>query len=104
MSNKLGQPTHTTALIHRLRLMADSGGMLTRDRIKTIIESADRLEELDERVAIMTEDEPLPDHAHDFPFRMDDTLAEKVQDGVRMWAESGKSFGEFFLSGGGDKE
>lgn len=51
----LGQRTPTDKLIHRVRLMADAGGMLTRDRIKTLIESADRLEELDERVAIMSE-------------------------------------------------
>lgn len=56
MSNsKLGQRTPTTKLIHLLRLMADAGGMLTRDRIRIIIESADRLEDLDERVAIMYE-------------------------------------------------
>ena len=35
--------------------MADAGGMLTRNRLKDIIEAADRLEELDERVAIMSE-------------------------------------------------
>ena len=54
-NSKLGQPTPTTKLIHLLRFMADAGGLLTRDRIRTIIESADRLEELDERVAIMME-------------------------------------------------
>lgn len=53
--NGLGQRTPTDKLIHRLRLMADAGGVITRDRMRTIIESADRLEELDERVAIMTE-------------------------------------------------
>ena len=53
MSKGMGQPMTTNKLIHRLRLMADAGGMLTRDRIRTIIESADRLEFLDERVAIM---------------------------------------------------
>ena len=52
---KVGQPTPTNTLIHRLRLMADAGGVLTRDRIRTIIEAADRLEDLDERVAIMYE-------------------------------------------------
>lgn len=52
---KIGTPTPTTKLIHRLRLMADAGGMLTKDRIRTVIEAADRLEELDERVAIMAE-------------------------------------------------
>ena len=33
--------------------MADSGGMLSRDRIRTVIEAADRLSELDEQVASM---------------------------------------------------
>lgn len=55
MSKGLGQPTPTNKLIHRLRLMADAGGMLSRDRLRTIIEAADRLEDLDERVAIMSE-------------------------------------------------
>lgn len=45
--------TSTMALIHRLRLMADAGGMLSRDRIRIVIEAADRLEELDERIAVM---------------------------------------------------
>lgn len=51
----MGQPVPTDKLIHKLRLMADAGGMLTRDRVRTVIEAADRLEELDERVAIMEE-------------------------------------------------
>ena len=55
MSKGLGQRTPTDTLIHKLRLMADSGGVLTRDRLRVVIEAADRLEELDERVAIMTE-------------------------------------------------
>lgn len=55
MSKGLGQRTPTDKLIRRLRLMADAGGMLTRDRIRAVIEAADRLEELDERVAIMSE-------------------------------------------------
>lgn len=55
MTKGLGQRTPTVTLIHKLRLMADAGGMLTRDRIRTVIESADRLEDLDERVAIMME-------------------------------------------------
>lgn len=50
---KVGQPTPTDRLVHRLRLMADSGGVLTRDRIRTIIEAADRMEELDDRVSAM---------------------------------------------------
>ena len=50
-----GNPTPVDKLIYRLRLMAESGGMLTRDRIKTVMEAADRLEEFDERITIMTE-------------------------------------------------
>lgn len=54
--NKIsGNPTPTDKLVYRLRLMAEAGGMLTRDRIRTVIEAADRLEYLDERVAIMSE-------------------------------------------------
>jgi len=41
----LGNPTPTDVLISRLRLMAGSGGMLTRDRLITITEAADRLDE-----------------------------------------------------------
>ena len=40
---KVGNPTPTAVLIRRLRLMAGAGGMLTRDRLKTISEAADRL-------------------------------------------------------------
>lgn len=58
MTKGLGHRTPTAKLINRLRLMADAGGMLSRDRIRTVIESADRLEELDERIAIMTECDP----------------------------------------------
>ena len=57
MAKGIAQRTPTDKLIHKMRLMADAGGMLTRDRIRTIIESADRMEELDERVAIMSETE-----------------------------------------------
>lgn len=53
MSNVSGNPVSTNTLVYRLRLMADAGGMITRDRKKTIIEAADRLEDLDERVSIM---------------------------------------------------
>ena len=58
-----GNPTPVNKLIYRLRLMAGAGGMLTRDRIKTVMEAADRLEEFDERIAIMmesaSEDNPM---------------------------------------------
>lgn len=45
----------TDQLIKRLRLMGSAGGMLTRDRIDAVLQAADRLEELDERVDIMSE-------------------------------------------------
>ena len=61
-----GLPTPTDTLVHRLRLMADAGGALTRDRLKTIIESADRMDDLDERIAIMTEQDAPPEAAQ-FP-------------------------------------
>ena len=51
----MGQRTPTETLIHRLRLMADAGGSLSRDRKRTCIEAADRLEELDERLFIRQE-------------------------------------------------
>ena len=57
MTRGLGRPTTTNELIHRLRLIADAGGVLTHERIRTIIEAADRLEDMDERIAIMTEHE-----------------------------------------------
>ena len=53
--NSLGQRTPTETLIHRLRLMADAGGTLSRDRKRTVIESADRLDELLDRVAVLEE-------------------------------------------------
>jgi len=74
MANGIGTPTPSSVLVHRLRLMADAGGMLTRDRTRTVIEAADRIDslcdqidELRERIAIMTESDPLPPGATDFP-------------------------------------
>ena len=52
---RLGNPTPTQTLIHRLRLMADAGGVLTKDRTRTVIETADRLEELDEQLTILAD-------------------------------------------------
>lgn len=57
MSNVSGNPMPTETMVHRMRLFADVGGNLTRDRLDLIIQAADRPEELDERVAIMTEHE-----------------------------------------------
>lgn len=48
------QPTKTDVLAHLLTLMAESGGVITRDRKRTIQESADRLRELEEAVKILT--------------------------------------------------
>jgi len=48
-------------------MMADVGGVLTRDRIKTIIAAADRMEDLQERVDIMTEHEPVTENDLSFP-------------------------------------
>lgn len=55
MTKGIGNPTPTDKLIHRLRLMADAGGMLTRDRLRTIIESADRLETLDDQISVLAD-------------------------------------------------
>ena len=57
MGKVSGNPMTTRTMVHRLRLFADAGGNLTRDRRELIIQAADRLEDLDERVAIMTEQE-----------------------------------------------
>ena len=54
MSN-MGQRTPTETLSHRLRLMADAGGVLTRDRKRTCIEAADRLIELNDIVPQITQ-------------------------------------------------
>jgi len=49
------QPTRTEDLAHRLRMMAETGGMLTRERRRILMEAAGRLSELDEAVKIMQE-------------------------------------------------
>ena len=59
--SKQRQRIPTDQLIRRLNLMGSVGGMLTRDRIDVVMQAADRLEELDERVAIMTETEVIQD-------------------------------------------
>lgn len=51
------KPLPLDKLVYRMRLMAESGGVITRDRRNVIIEAADRLEEMDERIAIMSETE-----------------------------------------------
>lgn len=57
MNKVSGNPIPTEKMIHRMRLFADVGGMLSRDRRDLIVQAADRLEELDERISIMTEQE-----------------------------------------------
>lgn len=49
------KPTKTEVLIQCLRLMAESGGVITWDRRRTIMEAAGRLSELDEAVKILRE-------------------------------------------------
>jgi len=53
----LKQPLKTDQIVRRLRLMAEAGGLITRDRRDVIIQAADKIEELVERIAIMTEHE-----------------------------------------------
>ena len=55
MTKCIGNPTPTDKLIHRLRLMADAGGMITRDRLRTIIESADRMETLNDQISVLAD-------------------------------------------------
>lgn len=57
MNKVSGNPMPTDKIVSRLRLMTGAGGMLTCDRLLTCTLAADRLEELEERVAIMTEQE-----------------------------------------------
>jgi len=53
---KLKQPLKPETIVHRLRLMAESGGVITRDRRNVIIEAADMINELCERVQILSAD------------------------------------------------
>ena len=53
--SKVKPQINTNELIRRLRLMADTGGMLTKDRLEAVRQAADRLENLDKLVASMTE-------------------------------------------------
>ena len=53
---KLKQPLKPDTIVHRLRLMAESGGVITRDRRNVIIEAADMINELYERIQIFSED------------------------------------------------
>jgi len=52
----LKQPLKPETIVHRLRLMAESGGVITRDRRNVIIEAADMINELCERVQILSAD------------------------------------------------
>ena len=53
---RLKQPLKPETIVHRLRLMAESGGVITRDRRNVIIEAADMINELYERIQILSED------------------------------------------------
>lgn len=68
MNKVSGNPMPTNKMVYRLRLFADAGGNLTRDRRELIIQAADRLEDLEERIAIMTEqDNAGNENKIDFP-------------------------------------
>lgn len=62
-----GNPLSTDTLIHRLRMMAASGGPLTDERTDVLLQVADRLEDYAERIAIMMESNPLSEDALNFP-------------------------------------
>ena len=55
MNKVSGNPISTMEIVRRLRLMAGAGGRLSRDRLITVTQAADRLEYYDERIAIMLE-------------------------------------------------
>ena len=55
MNKVSGNPISTMEIVRRLRLMAGAGGRLSRDRLITVTQAADRLEDYDERIAIMLE-------------------------------------------------
>lgn len=48
-------PMKTSEILRRLDIMAESGGMLSKDRIRTVREAAARIRELDEAVRILQE-------------------------------------------------
>lgn len=48
-------PMKTPEILRRLDIMAESGGMLSKDRIRTVREAAARIRELDEAVRILKE-------------------------------------------------
>ena len=51
--------TSVSSLIFELRLYADSGGCLTRVSVPPdlLVQAADKIEQMEERIAIMTENE-----------------------------------------------
>jgi len=81
MSKKKKPTIPTLELIRRLRLMYSAGGMLTKDRLEAILQAADRLEELDERVAIMSSEGSFERlHLSIFNEANDDVLFEGGED------------------------
>lgn len=49
------QPLKPETLVHRLRLMAESGGVITRDRRNVIIEAADMIETQIDQINILSQ-------------------------------------------------
>lgn len=47
------QPMKTSEILRRLDIMSESGGMLTKDRVRTIREAAARIRDLEEALIIL---------------------------------------------------
>lgn len=47
------QPMKTSEILRRLDIMSESGGMLTKDRVRTIREAAARIRDLEEALNIL---------------------------------------------------
>ena len=47
------QPMKTSEIIRRLDIMAESGGMITKDRKRAVMEASARLREFDESLKIL---------------------------------------------------
>ena len=47
------QPMKTSEILRRLDIMAESGGMITKDRKRAIMEASARIRELEEALSIL---------------------------------------------------
>lgn len=55
------QPMKTSEIIRRLDIMAESGGMLTKDRIRAVREASAKIREQDEAIRILMENQNTDD-------------------------------------------